>query len=123
MKSKSIRKLIGNNGEEATVNYLIGQGFRIMATNYCKPYGEIDIIAQKKDVVAFVEVKTRKKNYFDTSLVITPSKQKKIILVAKEYIAKYMKRTNITYRFDVSLVTPENNSHTICYIPDAFMGE
>lgn len=116
------KKVIGNHGEEVTARYLQEQGFYIRAMNYRKPYGEIDVIAQQKDLLIFVEVKTRKKNYFDASLLITPSKQKKIILVAKEYITKHKLYTTIC-RFDVSLVTPENDSHAICYIPNAFMGE
>jgi putative endonuclease len=116
------RKVIGNNGEAATAQYLKEEGFTITEMNYRKFYGEIDVIAQKKDLVLFVEVKTRKKNYFDGSLLITPSKQKKIILVAKEYIAKHKLYESIC-RFDVALVTPEHNHYTICYIPNAFMGE
>ena len=90
--------------------------------NYRKFYGEIDIIAHKKGIVVFVEVKTRKKNYFDASLLVPPSKQRKIILVAKEYIAKHNLHDMI-FRFDVSLVTPDGDHHTLCYIPNAFMGE
>jgi putative endonuclease len=122
MSKISEKKVIGNHGEEVTARYLQEQGFSIRAMNYRKPYGEIDIIAQKKDLLIFVEVKTRRKNYFDASLLITPSKQKKIILVAKEYIFAHTLYT-MTCRFDASLVTTEHAGHNICYIPNAFMGE
>lgn len=116
------RKIIGNDGEKATAAYLEKEGFTIAHLNYRKFYGEIDIIAHKKGIVVFVEVKTRKKSYFDASLLVPPSKQRKIILVAKEYIAKHNLHDMI-FRFDVSLVTPDGGHHTICYIPNAFMGE
>lgn len=116
------RKIIGNDGEKATATFLEQEGFAIDCMNYRKFYGEIDIIARKKGIVLFVEVKTRKKNYFDASLLVPPSKQRKIILVAKEYIAKHHLHDMI-FRFDVSLVTLEGDRYDICYIPNAFMGE
>lgn len=116
------RKILGNDGEKATAAFLEQEGFTIAHMNYRKFYGEIDIIAHKKGIVVFVEVKTRKKNYFDASLLVPVSKQRKIILVAKGYIAKHNLEEMI-FRFDVSLVTPEKDHYTINYIPNAFMGE
>jgi putative endonuclease len=110
-------KQVGNAGEEQTVTYLKSQGFTIVARNYAKRYGEIDIIAQKKDVLAFVEVKFRTKQFFDTTEVITRSKQRKIIMVAKEFICSHTVENKVC-RFDVALIEKETNS--LCYIPNAF---
>ena len=52
-------KAIGNLGEEAAVSYLRKQGFSIVERNVVRKTGEIDIIAKKKDVLHFVEVKAR----------------------------------------------------------------
>jgi Holliday junction resolvase-like predicted endonuclease len=52
------RRKIGNKGEEIACEYLIRKGFTIVARNYLKPWGEIDIIAMKDGVYRFVEVKT-----------------------------------------------------------------
>jgi len=44
----NLRKKKGNNAEQAVCNYLENNRFTIIARNYRKRYGEIDIIAQKK---------------------------------------------------------------------------
>ena len=46
---------IGNFGEDFTVNYLKKQGYKIIERNYHSRFGEIDIIAANKKVIAFVE--------------------------------------------------------------------
>ena len=52
---------VGKNGEEIAKKYLEKQGFKILETNRrFSKYSEIDIIAQDKDTLVFVEVKTRK---------------------------------------------------------------
>ena len=52
---------LGKNGEDAVAKHLEKNGFFIVAKNYRKNLGEIDIIASKKQTICFVEVKTRKK--------------------------------------------------------------
>jgi len=52
------RKKIGAIGESAAAEFLERKGFRILARNYRKPWGEIDIIAEKGNVVRFIEVKS-----------------------------------------------------------------
>ena len=56
----TIKRQVGDFGEEITAEYLEKNGYRILDRNYSKPFGEIDIIAIKDDLIAFVEVKTRK---------------------------------------------------------------
>jgi putative endonuclease len=114
------RRKLGNTGELLVITHLEQDGYIIAAQNYQKKYGEIDIVARKDDVVAFVEVKLRKKKYFATSEVITPSKQRKIIATAKAFILEH-KIYNALYRFDVALVTFDHNKQPdITYIPNAF---
>jgi putative endonuclease len=52
------RKRVGLLGESIAATYLAGKGFSIVERNYRRPWGEIDIIAEKGGVVRFVEVKT-----------------------------------------------------------------
>lgn len=52
------RKESGRIGEGAAAEFLQRKGFKILIRNYRKPWGEIDIIAEKDDIVRFVEVKT-----------------------------------------------------------------
>jgi putative endonuclease len=112
----------GLAGEQATADLLTKQGFMIKDRNYRKQYGEIDIIATKEGLIVFVEVKARRTEYFDSTDLITRSKQQKIVRVAKEYIARN-KVADVICRFDVALVIPKNGQPSICYIPNAFVEE
>ena len=50
---------IGKLGENMAGSYLLERGYEILEQNYRNKYAEIDIIAKRKDMVVFVEVKTR----------------------------------------------------------------
>lgn len=52
------RRKIGNKGEDIACEYITRRGFTVVARNYLKPWGEIDIIATKDGVYRFIEVKT-----------------------------------------------------------------
>ena len=53
----------GKYGEELAVKYLQKKKFLVKTRNYSKPYGEIDIVAQKGRKIFFIEVKTTKIDY------------------------------------------------------------
>lgn len=116
------RKQLGIQGEELIVQFLQRKGYSILERNYTKQYGEIDLIARKNDIIAFIEVKTRTQDYFDLEEVILPSKQRKIIAVAKAYLASHHD-INVTGRFDVALVHGDGQQASINYIEDAFGDE
>lgn len=113
------KKQSGVHGENLVVQYLKRQDFTILARNYRKRYGEIDIIAQKNDLLAFIEVKWRKNPAVDPAQVITYSKQQKIIKVAKVFLSTH-NDTDLICRFDVALVEQQNNTTNIRYIQNAF---
>lgn len=116
----SSRAFVGKKGEDLVVSTLMHQGFSIVTRNYRKRYGEIDIIATKDDILAFIEVRSRR-NKFEDSLSILPTKQQKIILVAREFLAKHASlyaRKNC--RFDVAFVHGIGVERTVVYIPNAF---
>ena len=57
MANDAVRKEVGRLGEEIAAQFLERKGFKVVARNYRKPWGEIDIIAEKAGTVRFVEVK------------------------------------------------------------------
>lgn len=57
MKTSDKRKT-GLLGEALAAKYLKSKGFKILARNYSLPYGELDLVASKEDVIHFVEVKS-----------------------------------------------------------------
>ncbi len=75
-------KTIGKYGEEIAKNFLIKKGFKILETNFhYSKMAEIDIIAQYKDVLHFVEVKTRSNKDFGSPMEAIS--QKKLISIFK----------------------------------------
>jgi len=115
----TITTQLGKIGESLTVKWLEQHNFSILAQNYWTKVGEIDIIAAKDDVVAFVEVKTRKMKYFPIVLTVTSSKQKKIIKTAQHFILQNS-IINKILRFDIATISFHNNEPALSYIPNAF---
>lgn len=107
---------LGKEGEQIVVRELVQRGYVILAQNFRTKFGEVDIIAQYQDVVAFVEVKCRKNHYFALSAVVTRSKQQKIARAARIFIAQ-QPTLLCSYRFDVALVEEDFN---VVYIENAF---
>jgi len=108
---------LGKRGENISVEFLKKQGYKIMARNYRCSLGEIDIVAKDKNVLCFVEVKTRKtKEYGLPEQAIDWHKQKKLAKVALTYL-KEKKIYRQDLRFDVVSVYPDH----IELIKDAFI--
>jgi len=96
----------GKYGEAVAATYLKAKGYKIIKQNYRTSLGEIDIIAKDKDTIVFIEVKSRKTNYFgNAKQAITPKKQKKISMAALLYLKKE-KKSNAKARFDVITIQP-----------------
>lgn len=111
----------GNFGEDAAVNYLIGNGYTILDRNYRSRYGEIDIIAEDGGYIAFVEVKARKN--FEMGLpceAVNYHKQRQVIRMALMYIAS-KKISDCPMRFDVVEIVGDGcEVRYIRLIKDAF---
>lgn len=122
MQKLSERAALGKKGETFVAQWLQERGYRVCVQNFRTRGGEIDLIVQKNELVAFVEVKYRKYHYFDLSEVITKSKQQKIAYAAQSYMIKYGK-PSFAYRFDVALVEGVGDNCTISYIENAFTNE
>lgn len=116
----SKRTTYGFDGQERAERFLIDQGYTIIDRNYYCQAGEIDLIAQHDDTLAFIEVKTRKNPLFDPSSVITASKQRKITTTARLFLATRSIKNCYHYRFDVLLVSDINNTIHIDHIINAF---
>lgn len=118
MAIMNLRKQRGDKGEQLVAQFLEADGFRVLARNYTRRTGEIDLVAQRGQMVVFVEVKARTQSFFDLTEVVNRAKQKRIIAAAKSFIIEHAVY-NKGYRFDVALI--ENlESETITYIPNAF---
>ena len=121
------RENIGYIGEDLVAKYLKSQDFIILRRNYHSKFGEIDIIAESREYLLFVEVKTRKKGSpIPPAMAVTSLKQRKIALTAFDFISKARIDTN--FRFDVAEVeySVDGNGEmkfSLNYIKNAFTTE
>mgnify|MGYP003482372930 CR=1 FL=1 len=118
---KKFNKEVGNYGENIAKNYLISKNYELLELNYRNRYGEIDIICFDKDVIVFVEVKSR----FDTSFgnpleAINLKKQKKIVNLSLLYIIKKRFTNCKSYLKTISLIISFCNSSLIIRIIFSF---
>lgn len=119
---KNYNKNIGDYGEDIGITLLKEKGYYILDRNFRNKYGEIDVICKFKDMIIFVEIKSRYNSSFGKpSEAVTYSKQKKIINICKYYIYKN-KLFNYNCRFDVIEIyfNTKNDLSNIIHIEDAF---
>ncbi|MCK9362217.1 MAG: YraN family protein [Syntrophales bacterium] len=95
---------VGKRGEELAAVYLAKVGYRIIERNYRCIFGEIDIVAEEGGSIVFIEVKSRRSiAYGDPQLAVGARKQKKISMVALNYIEEKHQHSR-NARFDVVAV-------------------
>lgn len=116
----------GAVGEQIAKEYLIQKGYVIIACNWRAQRKEIDIIAKNKDVLVFVEVKTRRSTIFGfPEEAVTAKKRQLLFQAAQAFIEQYTSYSNI--QFDIISVALKNkkvkDSETeIVHYEDAFYG-
>ena len=119
-KRKKSTKKIGDNGENRAAEFLVHSGFKIISRNWRTRSGEIDIIAEKDDVLVFVEVKTLPSGNIETlSHELNSRKQKRIVETAQFFLLDNRKYSNSRLRFDV-LVIDMPGCPAVYHIQDAF---
>ena len=111
------RKRLGADGEELAAKYLKKHGWTILERGYVTPYCEVDIIARRKDILSFCEVKTRNTDTFGRpSEAVDKKKRERYIRAAKSYTRG---KEDFTVRFDII----EIYRGEINFIENAFYSE
>jgi putative endonuclease len=101
------RKEVGALGEKLAAASLKKKGYRIIETNYRCRFGEIDIVARKKDTLIFVEVRTKSSDAFGApEESVTHLKQNHLIATAEHYISTHRELPE-SRRFDFVAVELE----------------
>ena len=99
------RQALGLEGETRACRALEARGYRILQRRYRTRFGELDIVARHEQTVVFVEVKTRRgSNYGDPAASVTTEKQRRLVAMAVDYLARHA-LTRTPARFDVVTVT------------------
>ena len=110
---------LGNKGELAAAEFLTNKAYKIKVRNWRFGKLEIDIIAEKGDMIIFVEVKSRSGTYFEQPFqAVTKKKQKFIIKAANAYIEKY--EIDLEARFDIISIIEQKGKFQIDHIENAF---
>jgi putative endonuclease len=109
----------GLSAESRAALLLIAKAYRILARRWKTPFGEIDIVARRRGVLVFVEVKAR--GSIDEAVeAVTERTKRRIIGAAELWLARNPQHANGAIRFDVVVVTPGKMPR---HIVNAFIAE
>jgi putative endonuclease len=95
----------GISAESRAAAFLIAKGFRILARRWKSPVGEIDIVARRRSLLVFVEVKARA-DLDDAAWSVTERQRGRIVAAAEAWLARYGDDRIRDIRFDAMLVAP-----------------
>lgn len=95
----------GLSAESRAAAFLVAKGYRILARRFRTPLGEIDIIARRRGVLVFAEVKARD-NFDEAAEAIGKRQQNRIIGAAQMWLATHPEDSMRDMRFDAILVIP-----------------
>jgi putative endonuclease len=97
----------GLSAESRAAALLLAKGYRILARRFRTPHGEIDIIARKRNLIVFVEVKARAA-LDDAAYAVTPRQQARITDAAQGWLMAHPEHAEFDMRFDVVLIAPRH---------------
>jgi putative endonuclease len=114
-------KPLGDRGEQLAADHLVRAGWTVLSRNFRMGRKEIDLVARRGEVVAFVEVKTRAGLGYGHPLeAITAKKRREIHQVAAAWIDRHGKPDDV-YRFDaVAILLPSGGEPVIEHVEDAW---
>jgi putative endonuclease len=108
--------LVGLSAESRAAAYLIAKGYRIVARRFKSPVGEVDIVARRRGVLVFVEVKARS-TLDGAAESLLARQQHRIAAAAGAWLAAHPEDAEGDIRFDAVLVAPGRIPR---HIPAAF---
>jgi putative endonuclease len=107
-KPQALRQVafrLGLSAESRAAAFLIAKGYRIVARRWRSPVGEVDIVARRRNVLVFVEVKARNQ-LDDAAYSVTERQQRRIAAAAAAWLAARPEDSMRDIRFDAMLVAP-----------------
>ncbi len=112
-------KQLGDFGEKIALSHLVKYGYQIIEKNWRYGKLEIDIIAQKSDIIAIVEVKMRENHDFgEPEDFVNRKKQGLLVKAANEFLQS--RGIELEARFDIIAITGTNNTFIVKHIEGAF---
>jgi len=95
----------GLSAESRAALLLIAKAYWILARRWKTPFGEIDIVARRRNDLVFVEVKARE-TFDDAAEAVTDRSKQRIVGAAEFWLAHHPADAHCAIRFDVILVVP-----------------
>jgi putative endonuclease len=95
----------GLSAETRAAAFLMAKGYRILARRFRTPYGEIDLVARRRNLLAFIEVKARA-SLDEAAYAVTPRQQRRIIDAAQAWLMAHPEHSDFELRFDAMLIAP-----------------
>lgn len=109
----------GKEGEQIAVDFLIKKGYKIKYRNYRYLKAEIDVIAQKDDILAIVEVRARSNDQIiPIAETITAKKIKLLVMATDHYVTE--QNIDVEVRFDVITILKNSKIFKIEHLESAF---
>jgi len=110
---------LGKKGEQLAVDFLLKNNYTIIERNYRFDKAEVDIIAQKAEILAIVEVKTRSTTDFGNPQdFVKPKQIKNLVKAVDEYVN--VNDLDVEVRFDIIAIVKQNKSFKIEHLENAF---
>jgi putative endonuclease len=118
------RKETGTAGEMLAVRLLVRKGFRVLGTNVRSPFGEIDIVAEDRGTVVFVEVKSKRgRRRGLPEEMLTPWKRRRLTRLALVWLQRH-RSLSCRARFDVVAIEWQDEGEPLIrHYRDAFPAE
>ena len=107
---------LGLSAESRALAFLIAKGFRVLARRWKSPLGEIDIVARRRHLLIFVEVKARD-NFDEATESVNARRQRRIATAVEIWFATPPDDSARDIHFDAVLVAPGKLPR---HIPAAF---
>jgi putative endonuclease len=96
----------GLSAESRAAAYLMAKGYRILARRFRTPHGEIDLVARRRNLLAFVEAKARAA--LDAAAFAVTPRQLRIINAAQAWLVAHSEHAEFELRFDAILIAPRH---------------
>jgi putative endonuclease len=110
---------LGKKGEQLAVDFLLKNGYDIVARNYRFEKAEVDIMAQQKGILAIIEVKTRSTADFGNPQdFVKPKQIQRLVKAVDEYVT--VNELDVEVRFDIIAIVKEGKGFKIEHLENAF---
>jgi len=114
------RQRLGDLGEKAAEDLLAAQGYRIVARKHRCSRGEVDLVAERGELLVFVEVRTRATAAFGgPEETVGAAKQQRVVRAARDFLARWRGPPRVA-RFDVVAIVDHPEGPRLSHIPGAF---